>query len=156
MALSADKAPPRQSRGRANRLRAAIATSQTVYIGSLLNFVTTTSRVRAAAAATSRKIAGVCTEFESDSGTATGIGNTSGTQYAWFEYGNEHLFTIKTAIRTHAAVGLNVFVSDDDTVGGTAVGTSAVRVVVGELVERSGTTQAWVAVHRFAAANIAI
>ena len=155
MALSADKVPQRQSRGRATRDRQAIATSQTVYIGGLLNFVTTTGRVRAGAAATSRKIAGVCVGFEADDATPTGVGNTAGTQYAVIEYGNEWLFTVTTALRTYAAQGLNGFVSDDDKIGGTAVGTAAVRVVAGEIsTAKASSTTAWVAIRRFATSNV--
>jgi hypothetical protein len=161
MALSADKSPQRASRGRpAGKSRASIVTSTTVYIGSLLNEVTSNTalpaRVRVAAAATSRKIAGVCVAFEADNALPTGVGNTGGTQYAVFEWGNEWLFTLKTSLRTNSSVGLNGFVSDDDTVGGTAVGTAAVRVVVGIITERPAITTAWVAVRQFAGTNIAV
>jgi len=158
MALSADLI--RSSRGRATRMRAPITTGQTVYIGSLLNEVTNVTgspaRVRAAAAATSRKIAGVCVAFEADDALPTGVGNTGGTQYAVFEYGNEWLFNMKTALRTNAAIGLNGFVADDTTIGSTAVGTALVRVVVGEIVEKASSTQSWIAVRRFATTNVAL
>jgi hypothetical protein len=155
MALSADKI--RNSRGRATRDRAAITTSATVYIGGLLNFVTTTGRVRAASAAASRKIAGVCVAFEATDLVASGIGNTAGTQFAVFEYGNEWEFTVTTALRTFAVQGLNGFVSDDDKIGGTAVGTAALRVVAGEIADaKDGSTTAWVAIRRFATTNVGI
>jgi hypothetical protein len=155
MALLADA--NRDSRGPALKGRVAITTAATVYVGSLLAFVTTSGRVRAATAATSRRVAGVCTGFySSTSSSASGVGNTAGTQYAEFEYGNEWLFTIKTAIRTTACLAVNGFVADDDTIGGTAVGTALVQVPVGEIVERSGSTKAWVAVRRFHKNNIGI
>ena len=82
----------------------------------------------------------------------------SGTQKALFEYGAEYLFTIKTAIRTNTSLGLNVFVADDDSVGGTAVGTAAARVVVGRLTafEASDKSTGWVAVGVFGPTNIAV
>lgn len=155
MALSADKTPQRPSRGRVDREREAIATGQTVYIGGLLNYVTTSGRVRAASAAASRKVAGVCVGFDAVNATATGIGNTAGTQYAFFEYGGEFEFTVTTALRTYAAQGLNGFVSDDDKIGGTAVGTAGVRVVAGEIADaKFSSTTAWVAIRRFAGSNV--
>lgn len=157
MALSADKVPQRPSRGRAMKDRAAITTSATVYIGGLVSYVTTTQRVSAASAATNRKPAGVVVAFEADDALPTGIGNAAGTQYAVFEYGNEWEFTVTTALRTTSVQGLNGFISDDDKIGGTAVGTAGVRVVAGEITDAKYTsTTAWVAIRRFATTNVGI
>lgn len=159
MALTQDKI--RRSRGTPMTERVAIGTAGTLYVGSLCARRTTTGRAFAGTAATGRKILGVavCKDGSTTGpGAGTGVGNTGGTQYALVEYGNEHLFTVKTAIRTNTSLGLNVFIADDDSVGGTAVGTAAARIVAGELVawEASDKSTAWVAVRRFANANIAV
>lgn len=153
MALSADAI--RKSRGTpTGKQRLAIATGSTVYIGSLVCYRTTDSRALAGTAATGRKTAGVAIAF--DGTDADGVGDTAGNEYVWVEYGNEHLFTLKTAIRTDTTVGVNLFIADDDEMGGTAVGTAGVRVPVGECRQLEGSTQAWVAVRDFASANIAV
>lgn len=135
--------------------RVAIGTGATLYLGSLANQVTTTGRVVAAAAATSRRFAGLVVKLEGASGVGTGVGNTSGTEYAVIQYGMEALVSIRTAKRTNTSLNLNVFISDDDTVGGTAVGTSAVRVAAGELVafEASNKSTGWLALKRSSVAG---
>lgn len=151
MALSADT--DRKSRGEAAGIqRLTIGTASTIYIGSLVAYRTTDSRAVPATAATNRRVAGVAYKF--DGVDADGVGDTGGNEYVWVEYGNEHLFTLTTGIRTDASVGVNGFVSDDDEIGGTAVGTAGVQVEVGEITQLSGSTQAWIAVRRFAADNI--
>ena len=158
MALSADKL--RNSRGAPYQNRLAVATGSTIYVGSLAVRRSTTGRALAATAATGRRIEGVVVRLDGPNGpgAGTGIGNTGGTQYAIIEYGNEHLVTVATAIRTNTSLGLNVFISDDDKVAGTAVGTAAKRLPVGELVayEASDKSTGWVAIRRFATTNIAV
>lgn len=151
----------RKSRGAGSREVVAIGTSSTLYVGSLLARRTTTGRAVAATAATGRRVLGVAKLLNSTTAgpsAGSGVGDTSGTQEVEYEYGNEHLFTIKTAIRTNTSLGLNVFVADDQTVGGTAVGTSAARVNVGRLVafEASDKSTGWVAVAVFGPVNIAV
>jgi hypothetical protein len=150
----------RRSRGTASTERAAIATSSTVYVGSLLARRNTTGRALAATAATGRRVLGVAVQKVGAQGPGggTGVGVAGGTEYVKYEYGNEHLFTIKTAIRTNTSLGLNVFVIDDQTVGGTAAGTAAARVNAGRLVafEASDKSTGWVAVAVFGPTNIAV
>lgn len=156
MALSRDTV--RKARGNGQIDILPIATNSTIYIGSLVQRANASGRAAAAAAGTARKIAGVAVEFVGPNGVGTGVGNTSGTEYVRVKYLDEHLVAIKTAIRTNTSLGLNVFVADDETVGGTAVGTSATRVAVGELIrfEASNKSTGWVAVRRFATTNIAV
>lgn len=159
MALSADK--NRKARGAGQLTTVAIATSSTLYVGSLAARRNTTGRALAATAATGRRILGVVERLDSDvngPGAGSGVGNTGGTQKALIRYLDERSFTIKTAIRTNTSLGLNVFVGDDDSVGGTAVGTAATHCVVGELVEwdASDKSTGWVAIRRFAGTDIAV
>lgn len=154
MALSRDALRPARGNGQLDRL--PIATNSTIYVGSLVARRNTTGRALAATAATGRRIAGVAFDFEGPN--ANGVGNTAGTEYVRVKYLDEHLVTIRTAIRTNTALGLNVFVADDEVVAGVGVGTAALRVAVGELVrfEASNKSTGWVAVRRFATTNIAI
>jgi len=159
MALTEDK--NRKARGSGQKLKVAIATSSTVYVGSLVCRRNTTGRCLAATAATGRRILGVVERLDSDAdgpGSGTGVGNTGGTQYAMIRYLDERSFTVATAIRTNTSLGLNVFVSDDDKVCGTAAGTAGKRVAVGELVawDASDKSTGWVAIRRFATTNIAV
>lgn len=136
--------------------RVAIATGSKIYRGSLVARRNTTGRAVAASAATGRRILGLAVGFEGPTGTGTG--NTGGTEYVQVEAYMPVLVDIRTAIRTNTALGLNVFISDDNTVGGTAVGTSAARVVAGELIEfeASNKSTGWVFLRRNASTNIAV
>src|SRR5690606_8793733 len=159
MALTQDKIRP--SRGVGMQVQIPIATSSTVYLGSLAVTRNTTGRLLAGTAATGRRLAGVVVRKDSDaSGNdgGSGVGVTSGTQKAMVEYGNEWLFTVKTAIRTNASLGLDVFIADDDSVGGTGVGTAATRIAAGRRVrfEAADKSTGWVAVGVFSKTNIAV
>jgi hypothetical protein len=135
--------------------RGAITTAIRIYRGGLV-CRKNTGRFSAATAATGRRIAGVCVGFE---GTlATGLGVAGGTEYAKLRRNLPVLVNIKTAIRTTTSLGLNVFVSDDQTVGGTAVGTAAARVVAGHLLEFEALDKStgWVMVGVFGPTNIAV
>ena len=162
MALSADAI--RNTRGAGNRQVAeyVIGTGKTIYLGSLVALEESTGRAEAATAATGKRIAGVAVEFVANAGgSADGVGDAAGTESVRVAYGDEHEFTVAAAIRTNTSLGLNVFVSDDDTVAGTAVGTAGTRLAVGELVgwvdtDGSDKSLAYVAVRRFASTNIAV
>lgn len=158
MALTKDKL--RAARGPVRFTdRAAIATASTIKIGSLVMVDTATGRIKPAAVVSGARIAGVANRFvTSNGGDGTGIGNTSGTQEVIYDWGREYELAVKTAYRTTTHLGLNLFVFDDDTVTGTAAGTAAARIVVGELTEfaNSTKTKAYVAVRRFGSANIAV
>jgi hypothetical protein len=115
-----------------------IKTSQTLYVGALANFVVATGRVKSAAAETTAglMIAGRVTEIINESGAviSAGTGNTGGTVKARIVWNDLMLLNVKTAIRTFSNLGKTVFVADNVTVGGTAVGTAALRVQAGMLV----------------------
>jgi hypothetical protein len=114
-----------------------IKTSVTLYVGALANFVTATGRVRSAAAETGSglEIAGEVVEIINESGSviSAGTGNAGGTVKARIQWGHLMLLNVRTAIRTFTNLGKTVFVSDNVTVGGTAVGTAATRVQAGQL-----------------------
>lgn len=131
----------------------AITTGNTVYVGTLLNFVTSTGRVASATAATARSFAGVCVEVLNDSGSAlsAGTGNTAGTVKARYRWNHEVLMNVRTATRTFTNLGKTVTVLDNVTVGGTGVGTALVRVTVGTLasfLSLSDKTKAYVLLSR--------
>jgi len=131
----------------------AITTNNTVYVGTLLNFVTSTGRVASATAAASRSFAGVCMEILNDSGSplTAGTGNTGGTVKARFRWNHEVLMNVRTATRTFTNLGKTVTVLDNVTVGGTGVGTAGVRVTVGTLasfLSLSDKTKAYVLLSR--------
>ena len=115
-----------------------IKTAVTLYVGALANFVTATGRVRSAAAETGSGLtcAGRVTEIINESGAviSAGTGNAGGTVKARIVWNDLMLLAVKTAIRTYTNLGKTVFVADNVTVGGTAVGTAAVRVQAGMLV----------------------
>lgn len=126
----------------------AIKTSATLYVGSLAAF-TTIGRVQAAAAATGLRPAGVVTEIVNESGSliSAATGNAGGTVKAKIAWGHEVLVDVKTAARTFANLGKNVFISTDNEVTDTTgAGTTAVRVKIGSMVElNAAKTQAWIA-----------
>jgi len=149
MALTADKNT--KTRGLPDgELRVAIATGETLYVGGHAGRVKATGRVKAAAALATEDYEGLVTAIEADSGTPTGVGVAAGTQFAVIQFGQEALATIKTAIRTSTSVGRTLFVGDDDSAGGTAVGTATARRPMGELVafEASDKSTGWVALRR--------
>ncbi len=159
-AMTQDRVARKRGSG-AIRETFVIGTSNTTYVGAMVNRRNTTGRAFTATAATGRRIAGVVVRKDSTTdgfGAGTGVGNASGTQKVIVEYGNEVLMAIRTAIRTNTSLGLNVFISDDQTVGGTAVGTAAARVVAGRLTafEASDKSTGWVAVAVFGPTNIAV
>lgn len=136
--------------------RFVITTSQKLYRGSVAMFDEDSGRAQEAAAATGMRIAGLVESFSGATGTGTGVAGA--TEFAHVRSGCLALVNVLTAIRTTTSLGLNVFASDDQTVGGTAVGTSAARVIVGELVEfeASDKSTGWVALGVYAATNIAV
>ena len=139
--------------------RIPIATGSQVYRGSLAGKVEASGRCKPAAALATERFAGLVVDLEGPDGVGTGLGNTAGTQYAVVQYGHEAKMTVATAIRTNTSLGLGVFIADDESVGGTAVGTAAARVIAGELTEfeASDKSTGWVRLRRAAAAgNIAV
>lgn len=138
------------------RIEYAIATSQQVFLGSGVQVVTSSGRVRAAAAATGRVTGGVVVELNATALAANGTGNTGGTAKVVVEYDRPMEFAVATAIRTTTSLGVDVFWLDDDTVAGTAVGTAGVRVAAGELIGFSAANKStgYVAVRRYRGVNI--
>lgn len=138
-----------QTRGTGVRQKVAIKTSATVYRGGFGSIVPGTGRLKASAAAAGEHFGGLIVDFDGPTG-GTGVGNASGTEYAIIEYGNEVKCVVKTAYRTNTFLNFNMFVSNDQEIGGTAVGTSAARQVAGELTafEASDKSTAWLALRR--------
>ncbi len=156
-ALTADKSRIKRNDGTRERL--VIFTAAKLYLGSLANRLNAGGRAVAATAATGRKFAGVAVGFEG--ATQTGTGVTAATEFVVVEYGHHAQANVITAIRTNTSLGLNVFIADDDSVAGTAVGSAGTRVPAGELlswVDETGTSKAtgWLAVRIFATVNIAV
>jgi hypothetical protein len=125
----------------------AIATSNTVYMGTLAVFATT-GRVANATAAASRRFAGEVVEIINDSGAliSAGTGNTAGTVKAKIRYGHQLLLGVKTSSRTYTNLGKNALVYTNVDIGGTSVGTAGVRIVVGQIAQfdASNKSTAWV------------
>ena len=157
-ALTADKSRITRGAG-AIRDRLVIFTASTVYIGSLVNRLNAGGRAVAATAATGRRFAGLAVAFEGTN--QSGLGVTAASEFVVIEYGRPAQCNIITAVRTNTSLGLNLFVSDDDSVAGTAVGSAGTRVVVGELlswVDETGTSKAtgWVNIRVTGTTNIAV
>jgi hypothetical protein len=158
MAITADKVRKTRANGQKLIDLVAVTTAQTVYIGALVDYVATTGRVRAAANTTSHVFAGMVEALVNETGSPlTAItGNTAGTVKVVISWGHEALVTIETVLRTVRSIGCEVFAKDNDTVTDTTgAGTAGVRVRVGTLTARVGTTQAWVALRRRGGADAA-
>lgn len=135
----------------------SVATSATLYIGSLCVF-DTNGRVRAASAAASRRPAGVCTGVINESGSQiTAItGNAGGTVKVKVAWGHEVLCNVLTAARTNVNLGKNVFIgTDNDVTDTTGAGTAAVRIKIGSITEftNSAKSEAWVALRVYGDAD---
>ena len=135
----------------------AITTANTVYVGALVNHVTSTGRVASATAAASRRFAGIVEAIVNDSGSVitAGTGNTAGTIKARVSWGHEVLLAVLTAARTFANLNKNVYVGDNASVTDTTgAGTAAVRVKVGMITQFGATTStAWVALRVYGEAD---
>ena len=120
--------------------RYAIATNETIYVGSLCTILTTSGRMHALGTPTaSHRFVGVCEKG--------GTGNTSGTVYADVAYMCEVLVDCATGI-TSADIGRDALLSDDNKVTNTAAGTAALRIPVGEVTDiESG--DAWVFLRKY-------
>ena len=91
-ALTADKVRDERSIQEKTESTFSVATSATVYVGSLLNF-NTAGRVVAATAAASRRFAGVCEAIVNETASAltAATGNTAGTVKVRVSWGHEVL-----------------------------------------------------------------
>lgn len=152
MAITADKLRKRKNLSQMSTDLVAVTTAATVYIGALVNF-RSTGRVAAAANAASQLFAGEVLDWENTSGSVvTGItGNTGGTVKVLVGWGHQALVTLATGLRTTSKIGKLVYASDNDTVIGTAAGTAGVRVQVGTLASRVGSTEGYVTLRRLGA-----
>lgn len=153
MALTQDFIRTQEGNGHLEVL--SIKTGEQLRVGSAVCRLNTTGRA-VAGAGTVRRTAGVALRFLGPN--ADGLGVADGTEEVEVGYLDEYEFPVRTAIRTNTSVGLNVFWSSDDAVGGTAVGTAGVQVNAGELVRFSASdkSKGFVAVRRFAPATIAV
>lgn len=136
----------------------AVTTSNTVYIGALVNFVASTGRVASATAAASRRFAGIVEGIVNDAGgTLSAItGNTAGTVKVRVAYGHQVKLAVLTAAQTFTNVSKYVYIADNNSVtDATAAGTAGVRVVVGSLAAftSSAKTSAWVDLRRLSDAG---
>ena len=134
----------------------AIKTASQI-IGSGLVTRNASGRAIPAAKTASTRIAGVAVKFTGPN--SDGLGVADGTEKVVVAWDHEVQFDVKTAIRTTTHLDLVVFVSDDHTVGGTAVGTAAVRIPVGAMrsfVDGTSKAKAWVHVRRTLPVNIAV
>lgn len=154
MALTNDAV--RDVRGDGEFEEVSIATGSQLYINGLVTRKNTTARAVDATAATGHRILGLARSFSGPTGD--GLGVTDGTEKVLVEYLSEAELSIATAIRTNTSLGLNVFVSDNETVGGTGVGTAGTRIAVGELISFTSTDKStgYVALRRFAGTDIAV
>lgn len=135
-------------------IRRAIGTAEKIYRGSVCMVDEDTDRALVAAASTGMGRVFVAEYFSGPTGTGTGV--TAATEFVHGRRGTMVLMNVLTALRTSTALGLNVFAEDDNTVGGTGVGTSAAQVPVGELVELEAATTGWVYLDHFAQTNIGV
>lgn len=153
MALTQDVI--RTSRGTGNKDVISIKTGEQLYVGSAVSKLLTTGRA-VIGQGTTRRTTGVALRFLGPN--ADGLGVADGTEEVEVGYDEEYEFDVLTAIRTNSHLGLNVFWSSDDKVGGTAVGTAGVQVNAGRLVAftNSSKSKAFIAVTRFSSATIAV
>ena len=118
-----------------------VKTAGVVYVGALAN-ITTIGRAQSATAAASLTFAGEVIEVLNESGASivAGTGNADGTVKARIRWGHEMLCGVKTSSRTYSNLGKTVLVHTNVDVGGTSVGTAAVRVIAGTLTRFGATT----------------
>ncbi len=150
MAITADKLRKRKNLSQMSVDLQTVVTAVTVYVGGLVNFVAASGRVRAAANTATHMFAGEVLAWENTSGSplAAITGNTGGTVKVLVGYGHQALVTLATSIRTNSKIGKIVYASDNDIVTGTAAGTAAVRIQVGTLESRVGSTEGYVHLRR--------
>lgn len=145
------------TRGVPNEEELVIKTGSQIIGGGLVSRVTATGKAIPAAKTAATRIAGVAVQFRGPN--ADGLGVAGGTEKVIVAWDYEVQLDVKTAIRTTTHLDLVVFVSDDKTVMGTAAGTAAVRIPVGQMrsfVDGSTKTKAWVQVRRTLPVNIAV
>ena len=150
MAITADKLRKRKDLHLVTTELVWIGTAATLYRGALVNYQAATARVKAATATAGLTFAGEVWDFENTTGSVLSAytGNTAGTVKALVAYGHQALVTLATGIRTTSKVGKLVYCSDNDIVQGTAAGTALVRISVGNLISRVGSTEGYVTMRR--------
>lgn len=156
-ALSADKTRDYRTTNNMAEETFSVATSATVYIGSLVAF-TTAGRVRPCAASTGLRPGGVVTDVINESGSAISAitGNAGGTVKVKISWGHEVQVDVRTSARTYANLGKTVFaLTDNDVADTTAAGTALVRIPIGSITEFTDSTKAsaWVAVRVYGDAS---
>ena len=120
-----------------------VKTGTTVLFGTLVQLQS--GRLAGAASGTNRHCAGLCME--------TKTGNTGGTVYAKVAWGMEAKLVGLTAM-TKGFMLTNSFVSTNQEVTTTGVGTALVRMRAGRFTEWVSANVVWVEVCRFAANDI--
>ena len=134
----------------------AIATSNTVYMGTLAVFATT-GRVANGTLAASRRFAGEIVEIINDSGAliSAGTGNTAGTVKAKIRYGHQMLLNVKTSSRTFTNLGKTALLFNNQDICGATAATATVRIYVGQIAQfdASNKSTAWVWLRQVGEAN---
>lgn len=154
MAITADKLRKRKNLSSMFTDIVAVKTAAVVYVGGLVSYQFATGRVAAAANAASATFAGEVLEFINETGASlsTITGNTAGTVKVRVGWGHQALVTLATSLRTTSKIGLLVYAKDNDIVtDDTGAGTAGVRVPVGNLITRVGSTEGYVALRRLSA-----
>lgn len=154
MAITADKLRKRKNLSQMSTDLVAIKTAATVYVGGLVSFQAGTGRVAAAANSASTMFAGEVLAWENTSGSNLSAitGNTGGTVKALVGWGHQALVTLATSLRTTSMIGKLVYAKDNDIVtDDTGAGTAGVRVQVGNLASRVGSTEGYVTLRRLGA-----
>lgn len=132
---------------------AAVGTSNVVYIGCLLAFKPGSARVWNATKTASWSLAGICEGLVNDSGNflSTITGNTAGTVKVRYSWGQEALFTLLTGARTFTNLNKTALMATNNELDGTAVGTAALRMSVGMIVEAETSTLStvWVKIRQY-------
>ena len=136
---------------------AAVVTGQTVYLGTLLCQAPGSARVRNGAATANYVCVGIAEELVNDSGSFLSAitGNTAGTVRVKYSWGQEALFTLITAARTYTNINKTALLKTNNELEGTAVGTAAVRIAVGQIVEFETAGTVWVGIRRMGTGNAA-
>jgi hypothetical protein len=153
MAITADKLRKRKNLSSMFTDIVAVKTAAAVYVGGLVSYQGT-GRVAAATNTASTTFAGEVLEFINETGASlsTITGNTAGTVKVVIGWGHQALVTLATSLRTTSKIGLLVYCKDNDTVtDDTGAGTAAVRIQVGNLITRVGSTEGYVALRRLSA-----
>lgn len=112
---------------------AVIVSGSQIFRGSLMTRSHSTGRVKAGVDETAHDFYGICVGFTSETGEGLGVGNAGGTEKALAVTDLRVEIDVEAAARDDANLGKNMFLADDETVGGPTAQTGDIKV--GELME---------------------